>query len=99
MSENESAGILYNQITDQLYIPGQTKVSMYGQVTTGNPGQPRFQDSIFAQSSSIVNGCTQVLNPNDGNFDGAFRSTASLAYPVPTVLSETAPTYCVFSPD
>ena len=28
MSENGSAGLLYNQVTDQLYIPGQTKVSL-----------------------------------------------------------------------
>ncbi len=99
MSENGSTGLLYNQITDQLYIPGQTKVSMYGQVTTGNPGQPRFQSDIFAQSVSINNGTTQVLNPNDGNFDGAFRSTATLAYSVPTVLTEDPSKICVFSPD
>jgi hypothetical protein len=45
MSENGTAGILYNQVTDQLYIPGQTTVSMYGQVTTGLTGQPAFRNA------------------------------------------------------
>lgn len=99
LSENGAAGLLYNNITDQLYIPGQTKVSMYGQVTTGNPGQPRFQADVFAQSTSTVNGCAQVYNPNDGNFDGAFRSTATLDYTIPVSLVEDSHTFTTFSPD
>lgn len=102
MSENGSAGILYNQVTDQLYIPGQTTVSMYGQVTTGLAGQPAFRNANFAQSDSINNGSTQLYNPNTGNFDGALRSvaaTSGVTVPVPTALSETAGTFCVFSPD
>lgn len=97
LSENGSAGLFYNQITDQLYIPGQTTVSTYGQVTTGNPGQPVMNPDVFAQSSSINNGCTQILNPLDGNFDGAFRSTASASFTLPIVLNENS--LCVFSPD
>lgn len=99
MSENGSAGILYNQVTDQIYIPGQTTVSTMGQVTTGNPGQPQFRNATFAQSSSVVNGCTQIFNPTDSQFDGAFRSSASASYTIPTGLSETSGTFCVFSPD
>jgi hypothetical protein len=103
LSENGSAGILYNQVTDQLYIPGQTTVSMYGQVTTGLTGQPAFRNANFAQSVSINNGTTQVYNPTDGNFDGAVRSVAATStgttYPVPTTLSENPATYCLFSPD
>lgn len=99
MSENGSAGILYNNITDQLYIPGQTKVSMYGQVTTGLTGQPSFRKDTFAQSSSTNNGCAQIYDPTTANFDGAFRNTASVNYTVPTSLSETPGTFCVFSPD
>lgn len=102
MSEAGSAGILYNQVTDQLYIPGQTTVSMYGQVTTGNIGQPAFRNNNFAQSVSINNGTTQIYNPNDGNFDGALRSLAATlgaTYPVPTAISEDPSSYCLFSPD
>lgn len=99
LSENGTAGLLYNQVTDQLYIPGQTKVSMYGQVTSGNPGQPRPQPDIFAQSASINNGCTQIYDPLTGLFDGAVRTNANVPYKVPTSLSETPGTFCVFSPD
>lgn len=97
LTENGSAGLLYNQVTDQLYIPGQTKVSSFGQITTGNPGQPIYRADTYAQSSSINNGSTQILNPLDGNFDGAFRNTATLAFPIPVALDETS--LCVFSPD
>lgn len=102
MSEAGSAGILYNQVTDQLYIPGQTSVSMYGQVTTGNTGQPAFRSNNFAQSVSINNGTTQIYNPDDGNFDGALRSVAATlgaTYPVPTTIKEDPSSYCLFSPD
>lgn len=103
MSENGSAGILYNQVTDQLYIPGQTTVSMYGQVTTGLMGQPAFRNANFAQSVSINNGTTQIYDISTGNFDGALRSvaatTSGTTYPVPTTLSEDPATYCLFSPD
>ena len=99
MSENGSAGILYNQVTDQLYIPGQTTVSMYGQVTTGNPGQPNFRNATFAQNTSINNGCTQIYDPTTAQFDGALRSVASASYSIGTTLSEAPGSFCLFSPD
>lgn len=99
LTENGSAGLLYNNVTDQLYIPGQTKVSMYGQVTTGNPGQPRLQQDIFAQNASINSGSTQIYDPSTALFDGALRSSASASFSVPIVLSESSGTFCVFSPD
>src|SRR6185312_10700444 len=99
MSENGSAGILYNQVTDQLYIPGQTKVSMFGQVTTGASGNPQFRPDTFAQSVSINNGCTQIYDPLTANFDGALRSSANASYLIPINLSEVAGTFCLFSPD
>lgn len=103
LSENGSAGILYNQVTDQLYIPGQTTVSMYGQVTTGNIGQPAFRNANFAQSVSINNGTTQIYDLTTGNFDGALRTNAvganGTTYPVPTSLTEDSTKYCLFSPD
>lgn len=99
LSSNGAAGILYNQISDQLYIPSQTTVSMYGQVTTGIAGNPQWRLDQFAQSASNAPGCTNLYNPNDGFFDGAFRNTATNAYTVQKVLSEGATDLCFFAPD
>jgi|ERR1700761_947791 len=74
MSEAGSAGILYNQVTDQLYIPGQQTVSMYGQVTTGVASNPQFRNQQFAQSASTANGVVNLFNPDDGFFDGVARN-------------------------
>lgn len=99
LTENGSAGLLYNQVTDQLYIPGQTAVSMYGQVTTGNSGQPQFRKNLFAQSSSNAPGVTNLFNASDGFFDGIARSTATSTYNVPLALSEAPGDFCFFAPD
>lgn len=74
MTEAGSAGILYNQVTDQLYIPGQTSVSMFGQVTTGVTGNPQFRNAQFAQSASTANGTVNLFNTTDGFFDLAARN-------------------------
>lgn len=76
ITEAGSAGLLYNQISDQLYIPGQTSVSMYGQVTTGATGNPAFRSNIFGKSASVAPGCTNLYDSTDGFFDGAFRNDA-----------------------
>lgn len=99
LSENGSAGILYNQVTDQLYIPGQTTVSMYGQVTTGNLGSPAFRPDIFAQSASNAPGVTNLFNTSDGFFDGTARNTAVATYAVPLAISEATGQFCYFAPD
>lgn len=99
LSSTGAAGILYNQISDQLYIPGQKTVSMYGQVTTGVAGSPQFRSDQFAQSASNSPGCTNLYNPDDGFFDGIARSTASETYTVPVNLSEVPSNFCFFAPD
>lgn len=99
LTENGSAGLLYNQVSDQLYIPGQTTVSMYGQVTTGNMGQPQPRLDIFAQSASNAPGVTNLFNPSDGFFDGIARTTAASTYAVPLVINEGAGNFCFFAPD
>lgn len=99
LSSNGAAGILYNQISDQLYIPGQTTVSMYGQVTTGITGNPTFRSDQFAQSESNSPGCTNLYNPDDGFFDGDLRSTAMNTYSVLISLSEAPGNFCFFAPD
>lgn len=105
LSSNGAAGILYNQISDQVYIPSQTTVSMYGQVTTGIAGNPNFRLDQFAQSASNAPGCTNLYNPNDGFFDGIARSSAlpevgfPNTYSLPTTLSENGGQFCFFAPD
>lgn len=94
-----TAGLYYDQITDQLYIPGTQTVSMYGQVTTGISGNPKYRPDNFAQSDSNDPGCTNLYNPDDGFFDGVARVVATGSYTVPTALSETANNTCNFAPD
>src|SRR5208282_3138519 len=78
MTENGSAGLLYSQITDQLYIPGQTTVSMYGQLTNNN-SPPQFRYGQFGKSASIAPGCTVLYNASDGLFDtGIVRNNAQI---------------------
>lgn len=91
-----TAGIYYDQITDQLYIPGTQTVSMYGQVTSGITGNPTYRPDNFAQSASNDPGCTNLLS-SDGFYDGAARSTAAATYNVPTILFEDQ--LCFFAPD
>jgi hypothetical protein len=94
-----TAGILYNQITDQLYIPGTQTVSMYGQVTQTASGGPQLWQDLFAQSASNAPGCTNLYNTSDGFFDGVARSTAAATYAVPTSLNEQSGNYCFFAAD
>lgn len=99
MTSTGAAGILYNQISDQVYVPSQTTVSMYGQVTTGIANNPQWRPDQFAQSASNAPGCTNLFNPDDGFFDGAFRDTAALTYTLPTTIMEGPGQFCFFAPD
>lgn len=76
LTSNGAAGLFYNQVTDQLYIPGQNTVSMYGQITTGNTGNPAFRPDQFAQSASTAPGCVNLYNTSDGFFDGVARNNS-----------------------
>jgi hypothetical protein len=78
LPEAGSAGLLYSQITDQLYIPGQTAVSMYGQVTTGNENQPQYRPNQFGKSASIAAGCTALFDTIDSLFNGLPRNDAQI---------------------
>lgn len=64
--ENGSAGLLYSQITDQLYIPGQTAVSLYGRCTSN----PSMNANQWGVSASSALGCTALYNTASGFFDG-----------------------------
>lgn len=114
LTENGSAGLLYNQVTDQLYIPGQTTVSMYGRVT--KDVSPTFRSDHFAKSASVAPGCVNLFNSTDGFFDGSARNNsqslgvgvtnvtqvttnATNTYNVPTIISEASTNFCFFAPD
>ena len=71
LTENGSAGLYYNQLTDQLYIPGQTSVSMYGQVTSANTGNPNYKPNQFGISASQANGTVNLFNFDNLFFDGS----------------------------
>lgn len=69
-----TAGLYYDQITDQLYIPGTQTVSMFGKVTSGAAGNPNFQPDNFGPSASNDPGCAQFYNSSDGFYDGGARN-------------------------
>lgn len=71
------AGIYYNQVTDQIYIPGARNVSLYGQVTTGNPGNPVLRSGQFAKSASIANGTNQLWDSYTSSWSGGARNNAA----------------------
>lgn len=74
-----AAGIYYNQVTDQVYVAGQTTVSLYGQVTSGNPGNPVFRNAQFAKSASVANGVVQLWDFYTSSWTGGARNNASTA--------------------
>lgn len=97
MSTGGSSGMTYNSLTDQLYIPGQQTISMYGRLTSA-VSAAQWRSDQFAQSASNAPGCTNLFDAIDGFYDGAFRSTAALTTPIAAgILNES--TYCSFVPD
>lgn len=110
-----ASGMLYNSITDQLYIPDQTSVSMYGKLTS-SISPALWRPSQFKHSASNAPGVVNLFNPDDGLFDGAERNNSqgivtgitsvsqvmtntTATCPVPTVLSENSTDLCFFNPD
>lgn len=70
-----SAGMYYHSISDQLYIPDQDSVSLYGQVTNPGPG-PQFRPSQFGPQASGDPGCCYLYNPSSTFFDTVQRNNA-----------------------
>lgn len=79
LDSNGAAGMFYSQITDQIYIPSQTSISLYGQVTSGNPGNPTFRSAQFSKSASTSNGTVLLWNPVSTQFNGAARNNSQTA--------------------
>jgi hypothetical protein len=66
LGQKGAAGMLYSQITNQLYIPGRSTISTYGPVGVGTPALL----TNFAASASSAFGCVALYNTNTGYFDG-----------------------------
>lgn len=115
MNTGGASGILYNAITDQLYIPDQTSISMYGKLTS-SVSAAQWRASQFKHSASIGAGCVNLFNPSDGLFDGATRNNSqgivtgitsafqvstntTVTSPVPTSIQEDTTGLCFFNPD
>jgi hypothetical protein len=75
---NGAAGMYYDQISDQVYIPDQDSISLYGQVT--NPDSPpQFRPAQFGPSASSDPGCTRLQvssGANAGYWVGLYRNNA-----------------------
>lgn len=73
MSSASGHGLVYNPLSDMLYITGQQTVSMYGPVsTTGIPAQ--FYSDQFAQSASTANGVVNLYDAATGTWSGSARN-------------------------
>jgi hypothetical protein len=75
LSSASGHGIVYNQLSDMLYITGQQTVSMYGPITS-SIASPVFYSDQFGKSASVANGVVNLYNPTDGTYDGTARNNA-----------------------
>lgn len=69
-----AAGIAYNQQSDQLYIPGQQSVSLYGQLMSG----PTFRPRNFGASASVANAVIYIFDTVSLSYDGNIDSNTGL---------------------
>lgn len=71
-TDGSGFGMVYNQLSDMLYITGKQTVSMYGPLTTG--GSPTLSDQQFAKSASNANGVVNLYQTTTTNYDGSARN-------------------------
>ena len=114
MTDGCGYGMVYNQLSDFLYITGNQTVSMYGPLQNS----PTLKDQQFAKSASSANGVANLFQTTTNNWDGTARNgiqnvaqtqgitnpalpagTATQTYTCLNSVSEAAVDRCVFSPD
>jgi hypothetical protein len=114
LTDGTGYGMVYNQLSDFLYITGQQTVSMYGPVQ----GTPALKDLQFGKSASSANGVVNLYQNTTTNYDGSARNNLqSLAttqgvtatsqvttngtqgYTPLNAISEAAVDLCAFAPD
>ena len=115
LTSNGAAGMVYNQVTDYIYLAGQQTVSMYGPIMAGNP---QLLLDNFGPSASTANGVATMYDPvttlwtiernNIQTVPGAITPTSYISqvtntltntYGVPTAISEVTTNFCEFIPD
>lgn len=69
-----AAGIAYNQQSDQLYIPDQQTVSLYGQAQ----GTPTFRKGNFKANASVANAVIYIFDTLSLSYDGNVDSNTGL---------------------
>lgn len=67
LSSAGAAGIVYNQQSDNVYVPGQQDVSIYGQVTRGSG--PGWKYGQFGVSASTAVGTVDIFDSATGAYD------------------------------
>ena len=114
ITDGTGYGMVYNQLSDYLYITGQQSVSMYGPLQ----GTPALKDGQFGKSASSANGVVNLYQTTTTNYDGAARNNiqsiattqgvtatsqvttnATNKYAPLNAISETATEKCPFAPD
>lgn len=115
ITDGSGYGMVYNQLSDFLYITGQQTVSMYGPLQ----GTPALKDGIFGKSASNANGVVNLYQTTTTNWDGSARNNiqtlattqgvtstsqvttnvAANTYTTTGSVSETSANLCAFSPD
>lgn len=70
-TDGSGFGMVYNQLSDMLYITGQQTVSMYGPILAGSP---TLKDMQFGKSASAANGVVNLYQTTTTNYDGAARN-------------------------
>jgi len=115
ITDGSGYGMVYNQLSDMLYITGQQTVSMYGPLQ----GTPALKDGQFGKSASNANGVTNLYQTTTTNWDGAARNNIQTiattqgvtatsqvttnagtnTYTTLNAVSEATADVCAFSPD
>jgi hypothetical protein len=115
LSEASGTGMVYNPLSDFLYITGQQSVSLYGPLSSS----PALKDGIFGESVSSANGVVNLYDPTTTAYSGAARNNAATiattqgitatsqlttnataTYSVPSAIDETSTNNrCAFAPD
>jgi hypothetical protein len=114
LTDGSGYGMVYNQLSDMLYITGSQTVSMYGPLSSS----PALKDQQFAKSASSANGVVNLYQSTTNNYDGSARNNlqslaltqgvtatsqvttnATNTYAPPTSITENAANSCPFAPD
>lgn len=71
LSSASGMGMVYNPLSDMLYITGQQTVSMYGPLTSGTPALLSDQ---FGKSASSASGVVNLYDPTTTTYSGSARN-------------------------